>query len=106
MKKVILTLIVCISALSACKKDSQVSSIKIDKTTLTLKIGERHQFKITKGEKIFRVEEFDWYSSDNNIGVVNGSGQFQSAKEGVVTVRAEYDGDKSIVVKCLITVIK
>lgn len=105
MKNLSLTLITCfLIVFSSCKKEDQ-EPITLDATTLTLKVGERHQFSVSKGENEYKAEEFKWASSDLSIGDVNGSAQFNPGKAGQVTITATHNKDNSVVLTCAITVI-
>ncbi len=106
MKRSILAFVIFASAISSCKKDDFTSSIKLDSTELTLKVGERHQFQVTRADQVYTVEEFSWASSDGSVGDVNGSGQFHAGKEGIATVTATHSKQSSIVLKCKVTVVK
>ena len=77
MKKIILALIISVTALIACKKKD--SEYTIDKTSLSLKVGERHQFVVKFNDDPQKVEYFDWTSSNMSVGNVNGSGQIHAA---------------------------
>lgn len=104
MKNLSLTFITCfLIVFASCKKEDQ-ATIRLDATTLTLKVGQVHQFVAYNGDNRYTAEEFSWGSSDASIGNVNGSGQFHSGKEGKVTVTATHYKDKSVVLTCAVTV--
>lgn len=105
MKISILTIIAfMLITLSSCKKEDL--SMKIDTETLTLKLLERHQFIIKRGDKVYKREQFDWISSDISIVNLNGTGLIQAAKEGVATITATHSESPEFSVKCVVTVIK
>ena len=103
MKKlhlIILTLTALL--LSSCEKESV--RYKINNTQLNIRVGERYQFVITKGEVKSKVEHFDWISSDVNIGDVNGSGQAFGKKMGNFTVTVIETATLETIAKCDVTV--
>lgn len=105
MKNLYLTLITCLLlTFVGCEKEVQ-TKITLDATTLSLKVGERHQFRVTNGDMVYTVEEFSWTSSDMSIGNINGSGQVHAGKAGNATITATHYKDKSIALTCAITVV-
>lgn len=86
----------------SCKKDDTSPELKFDVSSLTLKVGERHQFVVSKGDKIYTVETFDWYSSDISTVSVNGSGQVYAGKVGKATITIK---QKDVTfLECVVTV--
>lgn len=102
MKKQLLALIIIASSLSACKKEKYT----IDKQSLNLKVGERHQFVIKFGDERQKVEHFSWSSSNVEVGNVNGSGQFYAISEGKARVTVVHMNSNGPSFQCEVTVTK
>ena len=74
----------------------EASSIKINKTKLTLLNGETYKLKISGTNK-----KVKWSSSSKKIATINSNGKVTANKNGTCTITAKVGGKKY---KCKITV--
>lgn len=114
MKKEFLAIIM-LAMLFACKSDDDqvLTSIQLDKTELTLKVGEEYQFQVIKNPETAPTPEYGWYcalfDNDESVGQVDEKGKFTAQSEGkivvVVMTKDSWFEEKSLLKsECFITV--
>lgn len=108
--------IVLLVILFGCKSEEDliVTSIQLDKTELTLKVGEEYNFEVLKTPENAPTPNYIWsteqLSGDGKIGEIEQNGKFTALKEGKIKVFVEGDrstslnGSSPIMSSCLVTV--
>jgi len=93
------------AAASESKATVPVKSVKLSKTSITIKKGSTAQLKVTVEPKNASNKEVTWKSSDSKIANVNKSGKVTAVMEGKATITVtSVDGKKTA--KCAVTVSK
>lgn len=109
MKKEFLAIILLVM-LFACKSDDDtvLSSIKLDKTELTLKVGEEYTFKVIKNPEDAPTPSYTWSVENVNdeIGVIDKNGNFKALSVGEVNILVEayVEGKIPLTSNCIVTV--
>ena len=113
MKK-ILFVIMFMTFLFACSEDDKdLTSISLDKTELTLKVGEEYTFNVIKSPNDAISPGYEWYvnlfNHDDSVGKVDENGRFTALNEGKIVVVAIVKGSNlnpggAIKAECFITV--
>lgn len=102
MKKALpIILTVLIFTLISCKKEVVDKSIALDKTTLTIKVGEEYSFKVLINPP--DVGAPSWRTSNKDVVSVNNNGKIKaiSVGEAIITV---FSSDNSMQSSCKVTV--
>lgn len=81
-----------------------VSSVKIDKTSLTLTQGSRYTFKLTFTPSNVFTKAMKWTTSDKNIATVDGNGTVKAQKIGSATITGTTTDGTNKSVSCKVTV--
>ncbi len=82
-----------------------VSSVKLNKTSLTVNDGKTYSFTATVSPSNASVKSLKWKSSDSSIVYVNSKGVIEAMKPGKATITCTtVDGGKTA--KCVVTVKK
>ena len=115
MKKIFCAMMF-MAVLFACSnedEEARLTAITLDKTELTLKVGEDYIFKVQKTPESAPTPEYDWYVNlfdhDDSVGKVDENGKFTALNAGKIVVVAmvkgsdmNYGGD--IKAECFVTV--
>ncbi|HCT29500.1 MAG TPA: hypothetical protein DIW31_01925 [Bacteroidales bacterium] len=110
MKKLFVSIILVSQValmLNSCKKDDDVavSGVELDKSTLTLKVGETSNLTANVRPSDANIKSVSWSSSDITIAAVDNEGTIVGIKIGSATITAtSKDGDKTAT--CSVTVIQ
>lgn len=107
MKRIIIFLTVLSVVFSGCKKDPidktvEVTSVKLDKTNVTLTIGESVKLTATVSPSNATDKSVTWSSSDQETASVDQTGNVTALKAGTATVTVT--AGKKITASCQITV--
>ena len=90
--------------ITVIKKDIPVTSIKLNKTTIALNVGERAELDATIEPENATNQDMNWTSSDPSIVKVNGYGAIQALKKGEATITVTSDdGGKTATCKVTVT---
>lgn len=111
MKKEFLAIIM-LAMLFACKSedDPVLTSIKLDKTELTLKVGEEYAFKVIKNPETAPTPTYNWIVNDMGankvIGTIDNKGVFKALNVGQVNISVDVINSNMlpITAHCLVTV--
>lgn len=112
MTRFLLTIMIMVT-LFACKNEEEevrLTAIKLDKTKLTLKVGEEYTFKVSTTPGDVPVPEYEWYlGSNKGVGKIDNNGKFTALKPGNVLVLVEVKDSwkgtgEYIKSECLVTV--
>ena len=98
MKKILLMVVLVFTIIFAIGCTNTSAKIKINKTKLTLKVGQTYKLKV-KGTK----KKVKWTSSKKSIATVSKKGKVKAKKKGTVTIKAKV-GKKTF--KCKLKVTK
>lgn len=82
----------------------QVKSIKLNKTSVTLKQKKTKKLKITCGPKEAVYKKVQWTTSDKKIATVNSKGKVTAKKKGSCYITAKALDGSNKTVKCKVTV--
>ena len=85
-------------------KGKKISSVKLDKSSLTLDVGENAVLKATVAPSDAANPELSWKSSDSDIAVVNAKGKVSAKKAGTVTITAAAQDGSGKKSTCKVTV--
>ena len=96
---IILMIILSISIVPVYSVKANTSSIKLNKKTIVLKIGESYQLKTNISESV----SCTWKSSNKSIVTVSATGKLRAKKAGSAIVTANINGKTA---KCKVTVAK
>ena len=92
-------------AFASCSKDDpapvEVGEVKLNKTTLTLAVGEEQPFTATVLPDNAENKTVTWSSSDTKIATVSDAGLVKAVAEGSATITATADGKSAT---CAVTV--
>ena len=99
---ILLILSLCLSACS--KKTAEVSSITLNKTTLTLDEGANENLTATIAPSNAEDKRLTWSSSDATIATVDASGKVTAIKEGAASITAT--ATNGVKATCALTVRK
>lgn len=107
MKRIIIFLAVLSVVFSGCKKDPvdttvEVTSVKLDKTNVTLTVGESVKLTATVSPSNATDKSVTWSSSDQETASVDQTGNVTALKAGTATVTVT--AGKKITASCQITV--
>ena len=95
------------SRVSVKAKQISVNNIKLNKSSLKLKVGEKEQLSATVSPSNANNKEIVWMSDNTNIAIVNSkTGKVKGIKAGTTTVKAISKSNSSIIAKCTVTVVK
>lgn len=107
MKRIIFQLLI-VSLLVACSKEKTsdpeyVESIILSETTLSLRIGETHQFTVKHSPSHLPSPKYIWHTNNNSILSVNDNGEIKALNigEAIITVTTV---DKTLSSKCNVTI--
>lgn len=114
MKKSFFFLLVTILVLVTCARDEDTAptpvntpaalkEIKISESTLGLKIGDSHQFKVTHSPTSISAPTYTWESSNPEIATISSTGLLTGVKNGQVTITVSAN-DKKFTSTCKVTV--
>ena len=107
MKRIIIFLTALSVVFSGCKKDPvdttvEVTSVKLDKTNVTLTVGESVKITATVSPSNATDKSVTWSSSDQETASVDQTGNVTALKAGTATVTVT--AGKKITASCQITV--
>lgn len=107
MKRIIIFLTALSVVFSGCKKDPidktvEVTSVKLDKTNVTLTVGESVKLTATVSPSNATDKSVTWSSSDQETASVDQTGNVTALKAGTATVTVT--AGKKITASCQITV--
>lgn len=105
MKKLLPILIVTLGLwmLFGCEKDESINSISLNKTNLSLEVGETHSLKVSVNPPNLEAPVYNWKTSDNETVSVNSKGEIKAVSIGEATITV-YNADKSLQSSCKVTV--
>lgn len=105
MKKQLLTLLTLALLITfGCKKGTE--PIKINATTLNLKVGQQYTFSVSQGDHTFRPEE-SYYTTENiTVVAINSSGRLTAMADGKTRIKVEMLIDPKPIFYCDVTVTK
>ena len=84
-----------------------VNKIKLNKSSLKLKVDEKEQLSATISPSNANNKEIVWMSDNTNIVIVNSkTGKVKGVKAGTTTVKAISKSNSSIIAKCTVKVVK
>jgi len=84
-------LLLSLAFLAGCSKDDEpkvVTSIQIDTPTLSIKIGEDHQFNVTHIPADLPSPAYKWESSNTSVATVSEAGLVKAIGVGDATIKA------------------
>ena len=81
-----------------------VSSISLDKTTLSLKVGETDRLQATISPDNADNKKVNWSSSNEQLATVDVEGNIQALKAGEVWITATSDDNSEIKASCKVTI--
>ena len=87
-------LIIALAAVTASAADSHVTSVDINKSSVSMKAGTKTGLRISysyQGEKP-DTDDIHWQSSDTSVATVS-NGTIIARKEGTATVTVEFEGE-------------
>ena len=90
MKKLVF-IFSCLAILAGCSKDDVpkvVTSIQIDSPSLTIKIGEEHQFNVSHIPADLPSPVYKWESSNTSVATVSDAGLVKAVGVGTTTIKA------------------
>lgn len=94
--KIIVPVLFALAILFACEKkeDPVVTAISLDKTELTLKAGEKYQFKVSHTPSEAKAPQYKWAvevfaGSPTSIAEINQDGTLTAIKDGEAIVTVE-----------------
>lgn len=106
MKKLILTLIAIVAVMgtSAFAQNSHIqkADVKLDKSTLQLKVGASQSLKATTSGLQVSITDYKWSSSNTSVATVK-NGRVNAVGEGTATITVALNGSKAT---CKVTVTK
>lgn len=82
--------------------DKQITDIKLNKSTTSLKVGSTIELKATVTPVDAPTGDIKWSSSDDKIAIVNSEGFVTGVKAGVAVIKCE--SSNSIEASCTVTV--
>lgn len=82
-------------------KEAEVTGLKLDQTTLSLKVGDTAQLKVTVEPENAGNQTVTWNSNPSSIVSVDSNGNLKALKEGEATITASCGGKKAT---CTVTV--
>lgn len=114
MKKIFCAMML-MAVLFACSNedDKNLTSISLDQTELTLKVGEEYTFSVIKSPNDAISPGYDWYVNlfdhDDSVGKVDENGKFTALNAGKIVVIAMVKGSDmnyggEIKAECFVTV--
>lgn len=83
-----------------------VSSISLDKTTLSLKVGETDRLQATISPDNADNKKVNWSSSNEQLATVDVEGNIQALKAGEVWITATSDDNSEIKASCKVTIMQ
>lgn len=83
-----------------------VSSITLDKTTLSLKVGETDRLQATISPDNADNKKVNWSSSNEQLATVDVEGNIQALKAGEVWITATSDDNSEIKASCKVTIMQ
>ncbi len=103
MKKILPLIIVLLTftTLYGCKKEAENKSITLDKTTLSLKVGEEYSFKVSITPP--EIGAPSWQTSDKDVVSINNIGKIKALSIGQATITV-YSHDNTLQATCKVTV--
>ena len=90
MKKLVF-IFSCLAILAGCSKDDVpkvVTSVQIDSPSLTIKIGEEHQFSVSHIPADLPSPAYKWESSNTSVATVSDAGLVKAVGIGNATIKA------------------
>lgn len=81
-----------------------VESITLNKTNLTLFVGESYSLKATVKPKEATIKELIWTTSDSDVAIVNSDGVVTARKKGSATITAKAQDNTGVVAICTVDV--
>ncbi len=81
-----------------------VESISLNKTTISLLVGQTKKLKATVGPKNATIKSPKWISSDPSVAIVDEDGEVIAIKAGTTTITAEAGDNSGKKALCYVTV--
>lgn len=103
-KQVLMLLTLTLIITFGCKKETE--PIKVNATTLNLKVGQQHTFTVSQGERKFSPEEFYYTTENITVASITSSGRITAMADGKTRIKIEMLIDPKPVFYCDVTVTK
>ena len=81
-----------------------VESVSLDRTTISLLVGQTRKLKATVGPKNATIKTPKWTSSDPSVAIVDEDGEVIAIKAGTTTITAEAGDNSGKKALCYVTV--
>lgn len=96
-------LIMAIILPASAFSSNTVQGIKLDKSKITLKVGQTYKLKVTLTPKNTTQKKLTYVSGDKKIATIDATGKIKGVSKGTTTITV-YTYNKKIYAKCNVTI--